>query len=65
MQRYPRASDDGTFNWTLDATTSELQTGWDGQKLHPFQFLLGQTDDQAAAESPGFDVRQDGAAFGE
>ena len=65
MQRYSRAADEGTFNWTLDATASELQTGWDGRELYPFPFLPGQTDDQAAAENSGFDVRQDGAAFGE
>jgi hypothetical protein len=64
MRRYPRASDDGTFNWTLDATAYDLQTGRDGQELHPFPFLLAQTGDQAAAESAGFDVGQDGASFG-
>jgi hypothetical protein len=65
MRRYAHASDDGTFNWTLDATASELQTGLDDQQRQLSPFFLGQTGDQAAAESSGFDVRQDAATFGE
>jgi hypothetical protein len=65
MRQYPPASDDGTFNWTLDATASELETGWDEQERQLYPFFGGQTGDQAAAQSSDFDVGQDGATFGE